>query len=145
MTTANEAEKGKPFSIRLTDSEKDTLRKKAGSTPLGIYIREAILDAAPRQQRPQAPIKDGEPLGRILGLLGQSHLSSNLNQLAKAANQGSLPVTTETEADIRQACADVIEMRLLLLRALGLQIIDQAKSRLPVVEFFTEAAGGPAE
>jgi hypothetical protein len=145
MTTATDTEKGKPFSIRLTDTEKDALREKAGTTPLGIYIREAILDAAPRQQR-ATPVKDGEPLGRILGLLGQSRMSSNLNQIAKAANQGSLPVTKELENDLRKACAEVFEIRLLLLNALGIKIIEEIKrTPLPVVEFFKEAAGSPAE
>ncbi len=117
----------------------------AGSRPLGHYIRDRALqgDAEPRAAR-NSPVKDTESLGRLLGLLGQSRLSSNLNQIAKAANQGSLPMTEETEADIRQACADVLEMRLLLLRALGIQIIEEVKTQLPVVDFFTEAAGGPA-
>jgi hypothetical protein len=55
----------------------------------------------------------------VLGALGRSRLSSNLNQLAKAVNTGSLPVTPETEADLRQACRDVAEIRADLLRALG--------------------------
>ncbi len=146
MTTVNEAEKGKPFSIRLTDSEKELLRGKAGNTPLGIYIREAILDASPRPQKQQAPVKDGEPLGRILGLLGQSRIASNLNQIAKAANQGSLPVTKELEDDLRKACAEVFEIRLLLLGALGIKIIEEVKrTPLPVVEFFNDAARDAAE
>lgn len=142
----NSTERSAPLSVRFTEAEKARLRDLAGSRPLGHYIRDRALqgDAEPRAAR-NSPVKDAEPLGRLLGLLGQSRLSSNLNQLAKAANQGSLPVTEETEADLRQACADVFEMRLLLLRALGIQIIEQANSRLPVVEFFTEAAGGPAE
>ena len=54
-----------------------------------------------------------------MGALGGSRLSSNLNQLAKAVNTGSLPVTPETEDDLKQACREVAEMRAELLRALG--------------------------
>jgi hypothetical protein len=55
----------------------------------------------------------------VLGALGQSRLSANLNQLAKAVNTGSLPVTPETEADLKAACKDVLALRADLLRALG--------------------------
>jgi hypothetical protein len=138
-------EKAKPFSIRLTEQEKDRLREKAGGVPLGIYIRNHLLqrDASPRDERRQYPVKDAEPLGQLLAMLGQSRLASNLNQLAKAANSGSLPVTEETETDLRRACAEIAEMRQLLLRSLGIRILEQAKTPLPVVEFFTEAAGVP--
>ena len=46
---------------------------------------------------------------------------SNLNQLAHAANTGSLPVTPETEAALAQALADLHEIRALLLTSLGLK------------------------
>ncbi|MCE8511054.1 hypothetical protein KBY28_21655, partial [Ruegeria pomeroyi] len=66
-----------------------------------------------------SPVKDAEALGRVLGALGASRLSSNLNQLAKAVNTGSLPVTPETEADLVAACEEVRALRDDLLRALG--------------------------
>lgn len=89
-------------------------------------------------------MQDAEHVGQLLALLGQSRLGSNLNQLAQAARQGSLPVTPEVEEDLRRACATIFEMRALLLRALGLQIIGNASPPLPLVEF-TLAAGRPAE
>lgn len=145
MDKVKSGQQALPLSIRFTDSEKARLKDLAGGQPLGQYIRDRVLDGTSTvRTRVQSPLKDAEPLGHLLGLLGQSRLSSNLNQLAKAANQGSLPVTEETEADLRQACADIFEMRLLLLRALGIQIIDQVKTHLPVVDFFAEAAGGPS-
>lgn len=142
--TQQSTDKAKPFSIRLTETEKDRLREKAGSVPLGIFIRDQLLadQTAPRNDRRQYPVKDAEPLGQLLGLLGQSRMANNLNQLAKAANNGSLPVTVETEADLREACAHVLEMRLLLLKALGVKVLEQARTPLPVVEFFNGSAGG---
>lgn len=93
--------------------------------PLGHFIRELVLgEVAERRNSPKAPVKDADLLCRVLALLGQSRLANNLNQLAKAANQGSLPVTPETEDDLRRACAAVFEMRLLLLQALGKRILD---------------------
>ena len=110
-----------PFSLRLTFDERSRLDAERGNKPLGAYIRERLLgeDAAPRKRSGNSPVKDTEALGRVLGALGQSRLSSNLNQLAKAVNTGSLPVTPETEADLQQACREVAALRVDLMRALG--------------------------
>lgn len=110
-----------PFSLRLTHEERARLLADAGRKPLGAYIRERLLgkDAAPRKREGNAPIKDHEALGRVLGALGRSRLASNLNQLAKAVNTGSLAVTPETEADLMEACRQVSALRADLLLALG--------------------------
>lgn len=110
-----------PFSLRLTAAERARLDAERGRTPLGAHIRERLFgdDAAPRKRQGNSPVKDAEALGRVLGALGESRLSSNLNQLAKAVNTGSLPVTPETEADLKEACRDVAAMRADLMRALG--------------------------
>jgi len=110
-----------PFSLRLTFEERAQLEQDAADMSLGAYIRERLFgeDAAPRKTRGKAPVKDYEALGRVLAALGSSRLSSNLNQLAKAVNTGSLPVTPETEAELREACAAVLVMREELLMALG--------------------------
>lgn len=122
--------KSKPLSVRFTEAEKARLEDLAGATPLSQFIRERALgDATEARAKVRQPLKDAEPLGRLLGLLGQSRLSSNLNQIAKAANQGSLPVTKEVEDDLRAACAQVFEMRHLLLKALGLKIFDEVATR----------------
>jgi len=110
-----------PFSLRLTFDERARLEREAAGMSLGAYIRERLFgsNVAPRKTRGKFPVKDHEALGRVLGALGSSRLSSNLNQLAKAANTGSLPVTPDTEAELREACAAVLVMREELLMALG--------------------------
>lgn len=117
-----------PFSIRLTPEERQALENRAGRLALGAYIRSRLFDgsaaAPPRRTRGKRPVKDHAVLGQLLGELGRSHLASNLNQLAKAANSGSLPVTPDTEAALRDACDDVREIRETLLVALGLQAGD---------------------
>ena len=112
-----------PFSVRLTPQERAKLETLAGTVPLGTFIRDALLNGtgAPRRRtRDKNPVQDHEALGRVLGALGQSRLASNLNQLARAVNTGSLPVTPETEEAIQEACADIRRMRCELLRSLGL-------------------------
>ena len=110
-----------PFSLRLTFEERATLDEAAAGMSVGAYIRSRLFaeDAAPRRTRGKFPVKDHEALGRVLGALGASKLSSNLNQLARSANSGSLPVTAETEQSIQDACNAVLELRDELMRALG--------------------------
>jgi hypothetical protein len=130
-------ERSRPLSVRFSEAEKTRLASLAAGKPLGQFIRERALDGQTEPRRIAKPvIKDTDALGRVLGLLGQSRLASNLNQLAKAANLGALPVTAELESDLQKACAQVFEMRSLLLSALGVQIMSA------VTETFSEAAGG---
>ncbi|WP_420133550.1 plasmid mobilization protein [Rhodopseudomonas sp.] len=127
-----------PLSVRFSDAEKARLAQLASGQPLGQYIRERVLgsELAPRRAV-RAPLKDADALGQALALLGRSRLASNLKQIAKAANQGSLPVTAELEADLRLACSQVFEMRCLLLRALGVHLVSDA---IPLSGAFAQAA-----
>ena len=113
-----------PFSIRLTEDEKCLLMQRAGALSLGAYLRNLVLEAGVRAPRPQArkprsPVKDQEALARVLAALGKSRIANNLNQLARAANIGTLPLTPETEQDLLEACAMVARMRRDLMAALG--------------------------
>ena len=56
-------------------------------------------------------------------MLGQSRLANNMNQLAKAANSGSLPVTPETEEALLNAVREVAYMRTLLIQALDVDVV----------------------
>jgi len=110
-----------PFSLRLTTEEKAALKRAAGTMPLGAYIRSKLLGEAARQRvTHRSPVKDERALAQLLGELGKARLSNNLNQLAKAANTGSLAVTPETEQAIQEACRDVQWMRARLIAALGI-------------------------
>lgn len=101
------------------------LEKAAGERPLGAYIRSKLFEGqeTPRKARTRTrqPLKDDKALGALMGALGQSRIANNLNQLARAANTGSLPVTPDTEQAITEACENVQIMRKLLMQALGFQ------------------------
>ena len=112
----------RPFSIRLTDSERQALAERAGNRPLATFLRDLVLTTslqAPRQ-RLKVRTRDDEALARVLAALGQSRIANNLNQLAKAVNIGALPVTPETDKEIADACRAVVAMRHDLMRGLGL-------------------------
>lgn len=140
-TSATERpEKTHPFSVRFTESEKTRLLGLAGDVPVGTYIRCTVLgEAAALRQPRRQPVRDADQLGRLLGALGQSHLANNLNQLAKAANLGTLLVTPELEADLKRACAEISEMRGMLLSALGIRKGDSRK----LADEFAKRAGVP--
>ncbi len=109
-----------PFSIRLSEDERARLMAAAGGIPLGTYIKTAALGGtAPRRRSSSFTVQDRRSFSEALALLGQSRLASNLNQLARAANIGTLPVTPETEADLREALQIVRSLRDLLLAGLG--------------------------
>ena len=112
-----------PVSLRLTHEERAALEKAALGMTLSAYIRSCLFGekAAPRRTRNKAPVKDHKALARVLGALGRSRIANNLNQIAKAVHMGALPVSPETERDIRDACRMVRHMRFLLMNALGLK------------------------
>lgn len=111
-----------PFSLRLSMAERERLVQEAGDLSLGAYIRERLFGDSLPKRRPhiRRPVKDQQVLAQALGLLGNSHLASNLNQLAKASNSGLLAVTPETVETLQKAADDVRAMREMLMRALGL-------------------------
>ena len=78
-------------------------------------------DAPIRLRRSGASVVDRPALAQALALLGRSHLASNLNQLAYAANIGILPMTPHLQAELRDAVHHIRFLRSLLLTALGLK------------------------
>ncbi len=111
-----------PFSLRLTFEERARLEKEAAGMSLGAYIRSRLFDtkAPVRRTRGKFPVKDHQELGKLLGELGKSRIANNINQLAKAANSGSLEVSPDTEKAIKLSCKDIRWIRTSLIDALGL-------------------------
>ena len=112
-----------PFSLRLTFEERARLEAAAGGEPLSAYIKSVLFagELPKTRRRGGAPVQNQKALARVLAALGQSRLSSNLNQLARAVNTGTLPVHPEIEDELREACADIAKMRADLITALGLK------------------------
>ncbi|SIS99332.1 mobilisation protein (MobC) [Roseivivax lentus] len=109
-----------PFSLRLSEQERQQLEAKAGVMPLASYIKSVVLsEAAPKyRKRRKPPVEHQRLLAEVLARLGQTRHANNLNQIAKALNQGTLYVDDELEADIRAALADIAWMRATLIQAL---------------------------
>ncbi len=129
MTNKDENKRIYPFSIRLTFGERAILEQSAGHMPLGAYIRKRVLDGMTEERkrkakRPRRPVKDDVALAMLLAELGNAKLANNLNQLAKAANEGSLLITPDTEQAIRDAYTEILWMRRTLVAALGFELTD---------------------
>ena len=112
-----------PITLRLTPEERAKLEELAQSMTLSAYIRLVLFaeEVAPRKLSTRAPIQDREELAKVLGLLGQSRIANNLNQLAKEAHLGSLLMDEQTKHQINEAYLNVVDMRKHLIKALGLQ------------------------
>lgn len=111
-----------PFSIRLSEEERAWLESKAGSRPLGRYIRAKLLGDDEKPRKPsRAPTIDYTVLGQVLGLLGKSEQVSCLFLLLAAAEAERVRLGEAERQALDEACADIREMRGLLVKALGLK------------------------
>jgi hypothetical protein len=111
-----------PFSLRLTFEERCQLERDAGGMSLGAYIRQRLFDekAKPRKSRNNRPVKDHQSLAVVLSALGDSRIASNLNQIARSANMGTIEVNPAMEQELDEACQHVRHIRFMLMRSLGL-------------------------
>ncbi len=112
-----------PVTLRLTAEERLKLEELAQGMSMSAYIRACVFqnEVSQRKRVVRVPVKDKAALAELLGLLGQSRIANNLNQLAYHANIGSLPVDESTIAQIEESYESVCMMRGLLLRSLGLR------------------------
>ena len=72
-----------PFSIRFTFEERARLDAERGRHSLAAHIRECLFgdEVCVRRKPGNTTIQDAEALGRVLGALGGSRLSSNRNRV----------------------------------------------------------------
>ena len=115
--------------MRFSDAERAELDQRRGVLSLAAYIRLELFSkdkahaksSKAYKRKHYAPSAELGVIASMLGDLGKSRLASNMNQIAKAANIGTLPVTPELEADLKEACAHIVYMRRALMQALGLR------------------------
>ena len=106
-----------PFSLRLTRDERAMLEQRAGNHPLGAYIREQLLgeENLTKRRKQRKPRVSDQKLSFVLSLLGDQRIASNLNQLARHANMGTLDCDDEVLEQIQEACAAMLAIRNFLL------------------------------
>ncbi|MGR3678913.1 MAG: hypothetical protein ACU0AZ_13145 [Paracoccaceae bacterium] len=111
------------LTLRLSVEDHERLQALANGMALSTYIRMITLgDAMPRRKtRSTQSVVEKQALAQILGLLGQSRIANNINQLAYHANIGALPVDETTRAQINDGYQQVLLIRRTLMQALGMQ------------------------
>lgn len=110
------------LSLRVTTQEKVYFTRLAGDLPISRFIIDSVLKNGMRSSQVRAFI-DKQKISQLLGFLGQSRIASNINQLAKAVNSGSLPVNEEVVSNLNEAVAAILWMRDELIKALKLKPI----------------------
>ncbi len=111
-----------PFSIRFTEAEREQLELAAGNMALGVYIKLRLFNDLPPVPRQNSLSKvDKEALGKVLAAFGQSKLSQNMNQIAHAANIGTLPVDQDLIDELYTACGEIKALREAVLGCIGIR------------------------
>jgi hypothetical protein len=110
------------ITLRLTQEEDARLRQLCEGMTVSAYVRQRLFgdDVGRRRRRSHAPVQDQQALAKLLGLLGETHIANNLNQLAYHANTGTLLIDEQTTGQINEAYGHVCFMRDALIEALGL-------------------------
>ncbi|WP_272641330.1 plasmid mobilization relaxosome protein MobC [Marinomonas mediterranea] len=115
-----------PYSIRLSNNLRRAIREQAQKADQteSLWIREALIaacDLPAPQQAKLHPEQRSKELSQILYLLGKSRYANNLNQIAKAANTGTLIISPDVYAQIDESHHAILWMRSTLITALGLK------------------------
>ncbi len=117
-----------PISLRVSPEEKTRLERDAGSMTVSAYIRERLFGehATPRKRRMKKPVKDHRTVAQLFALIKQTQCWNNLNQIAKRINSNTWIVSPESEKTLQEACKAIIEIRDMLMKALGLNAGDRS-------------------
>lgn len=111
-----------PVSIRFSEVERELLRKHAGNERLSTYVRQYVIKAhGGKVKRKKVASADYQDIARVLSALGRLELAGMLRDILLACKVGRLHLKPETDAALQQACADIAEMRRMLVKALGLR------------------------
>ena len=115
-----------PFSMRFTKEERKSLELAAAGRPLAAYIRwlifkEDMPEMPKKRTRGEAASQDHKQLAKLLGALGKSRIANNINQLARAANSGSLPVSKEIIKALNESVAAILWLRETLIKGMGIK------------------------
>lgn len=119
--TASHKKRPSPLSIRISEEQRAKLKEAAAGGSVNAYVIRKLFgeSAADHRRAGRLPPVDQQAVARLMAALGQSRLSQNLNQIARGANSGALPVSPELQQELSRACAIIRAMRADLLEALG--------------------------
>jgi|OM-RGC.v1.026554195 hypothetical protein len=117
--------KAQPVSVRLMPEERALLEREAGGLSLSEFIRarlfgEAVTASFDFDDRLSPEVRQ-KMLAQILAKLGESDAGKPLAELAELARLGLLQMSTEEQLILKTAISDLHELRLDLIKALGMR------------------------
>lgn len=109
------------LSVPLSPEQLADLSHRAGRKPLSSFVRDELFpanDNTPKRTRPR-PTQKTNLAAEVLGKLGLA--KDALNIIAHSIASGLLPFAPDTEAAVLKACADLAEMKSILMKALAIR------------------------
>lgn len=110
------------LSVPLSPEQMAQLARRAGQRPLSAYTRDQLFPVndnnPPKSSRPRSAGRE-KFAAKALALLGPT--STALKAITHAVASGLLPFAPDTEAAVLKACADIAEIKALLMKALGVR------------------------
>ena len=100
----------------MSDQERAELERHAGDQPLSAYVKHCIFN---KRAAPKPGILDPTLVALLLARFAQSGLAGSMRTLSDAAKTDRLLVDEDVRAQLRLACDDINEIRLILTRGLG--------------------------
>ena len=119
---ARHAKASAPSSIRLTSAEKARLREDAAGEPLGAYVKKTLFSPKTKAAARRAMIDEHAKLiGQVLAMVGSSGIADALTTMALAIHSGTFENEEEIIEALNNAESEPSDIRLALLKALGLR------------------------
>lgn len=99
--------------------------------PVSAYIKSLLFaeDAPNYRSRRKAPEADEKLLAEVLACVGASRIANNLNQLAKAANSGTLYFDNETSRLLPLTDAGSADRRNVLATLENIETVQRQRRR----------------
>lgn len=133
-----------PLSIRLSQSERQTIEQRAGDEPLSTYVKAVLLDDRNMVEHRGAMPPIRTSLAQVLAALGKSQLAPSPQILAQEAANGSLYVDADVTQRLFDAFNQIAAMHFCLLTALGKRPDQPMKLVISLRHQFGQAAGSEA-
>lgn len=114
------------LTVPMSPEQKSELARRAGARPVSSYARDILFpahDNAPAMPRRIRRNKNREAFAAaVLAQLGKCEAAGSLREIARGVRLGTIVVSPETDAALRQAANDVSAAARAALRILAVRL-----------------------
>jgi len=108
------------YSIRFSWPQRAELDRLTQGQSWAAYIKGVVFSGK-LAHRAKKGSYDYKTLAKLLAALGKSRIASNINQLARAANSGSLPVNEDVVKALMEATRAIEWMKRTLIKGMRIK------------------------